>query len=99
MRYSGHVYIAEYEALPEQARERLLAAIREIGADCARRLYERGTRRQYFVSATAEDLDALRKVLRSYGIKRRLPPSYRAPWHPIWGAFWLGVRDVPEPNN
>jgi hypothetical protein len=90
--------ISAYEAIPRPARERLLAAVRELGAECAREAYRQGLRVAYQETARG-DLEALRELLQRYGIDE-VPHGYTDPdeQHPIWYAFWKGVADVPEPE-
>jgi hypothetical protein len=90
--------IDAYEAIPRPVRERLLAAVRELGAECAREAYRQGLRVAYQVIERG-DLEALRELLQQYGIDE-VPHGYTDPdeQHPIWYAFWAGVADVPEPE-
>jgi hypothetical protein len=84
--------IPEYEALSEQARNRLLADVQKLGADCAHQAHRQGLNVPYTTAARG-DVDALARLLEQYGV-HELPYGYTGPgWrHPIWDAFWAGVE-------
>jgi hypothetical protein len=92
-------YIEGYEALPKQARARLLAAVHELGAECAREAYQEGLDVAYQETGRG-DWDALRELLQRYGV-HEVPYGYTGPEerHPIWGAFWAGVESVAMPKR
>jgi hypothetical protein len=85
-------YIEGYEELPRQVRDRLLAAVQELGAECARESYQEGLDVAYQETGRG-DLDALRELLQRYGVDE-VPSGYTRPdeRHPVWRAFWAGAE-------
>jgi hypothetical protein len=82
----------EYEALSDDDRARLLAAVRALGAECAREAYQMGLNVAYQVTGRG-DVDALRELLQQYGV-HEVPYGYTPAGAAIWAAFWEGAESV-----
>jgi len=84
-----------YQDLPRRERRELTAAVRRLGAECARDYHARPDPGfPYYTRLSERDERALVRLVQDYGADD-LDDVARI-WHDahaLFAAFWLGVRD------